>query len=408
MCSSDRNNVEGNAISQFWNWTATVGPLVDRPGRQGTWSYFNTDGLGLLEYLHWLEDLDMVGIMAVFAGYSLDGSSVPEAQLQQYVELAVNQVQFAIGDPKTNTWAALRASLGHPQPFNVQYIEIGNEDNLNSAPGTYTSYRWAAFANAIQAAFPNIGIVSTTTYSTALSPASKFIDAHVYQTPDFFASQNEMYKDRSAFPLSGAHIFEGEYAATATNASCLFGAISCGRLAFPILRGSLGEAVFMAGLERDSDLVFAASYAPLLQHVNATQWTPNLVSFDATRVFLSTSYYVQQMFSVNRGNRILVVESTTAKNPLFWVAAQNTVSHQVFVKLINNGSTNQTLDISFPDLSISSAATATTLTHSDFNIANTPQAPNSVTPTKTTFRASSQFSYTLPAQAFVVLALTYT
>ncbi|EJD42966.1 glycoside hydrolase [Auricularia subglabra TFB-10046 SS5] len=389
------NNVEGQTIPQFWNWTATVGSLVNRPGRQGDWGYFNTDGLGLLEYLQWCEDLDMVGIMAVYAGYSLNGQSVPQAQLQQYVDLAVNQVQFAIGDPAKNSWAALRAQLGHPAPFNVQYIEIGNEDNLNSAPGTYTSYRWAAFANAISAAFPNIGIIATTTYQTALNPPAKFVDAHVYQTPTWFAGQNEAYKSRSSFPLSGAHMsavvrsFEGEYAVTSTNSSCLFGSVSCGRLAFPTLRGSIGEAVFMAGLERDSDLVFAASYAPLLQHINSTQWTPDL------------------MFSVNRGDRILSVDFTTPKNPLFWVASQNTKTKQVFVKLVNNGASTQSVQLIFPDLAIQSVGTATTLAHTNFDIANTPAAPNSISPTTKAISASTNFSYSVPGQAFVVLALSY-
>lgn len=401
------NNVEGGSIPQFWNWTATVGPLVNRPGRQGDWGYFNTDGLGLLEYLQWCEDLDMVGIMAVYAGHSLNGQSVPQAQLQQYVDLAVNQVQFAIGDPAKNSWAALRAQLGHPAPFNVQYIEIGNEDNLHSAPGTYTSYRWAAFSKAISAAFPNIGIIATTTYSTALNPPAKFVDAHVYQTAAWFAGQNEAYKSRSSFPLSGAHIFEGEYAATSTNSSCSVGSVSCGRLAFPTLRGSIGEAVFMAGLERDSDLVFAASYAPLLQHINSTQWTPDLVSFDATRVILSTSYHVQKMFAANRGDRILSVDATTPKNPVFWVATQNTKTKQVFVKLVNIGVSAQTVQLIFPDLAIQSAGTATTLSHTNFDIANTPAAPNSLAPTTKAISASTNFNFSIPGQAFSVLALSY-
>ncbi|KZV84949.1 hypothetical protein EXIGLDRAFT_841816 [Exidia glandulosa HHB12029] len=283
----------------------------------------------------------------------------------------------------------------------------GGCDFLSSAPASYEGYRWAAFANAIRSEFPHIKIMSTDLYGAPLDPAPKFVDAHVYQTPEYFASNNALYSNRTAFPLNGAHIFEGEYAVTSTNASCLFGDVSCGRLPFPTLRGSISEAVFMAGLERDSDLVFAASYAPLLNHINSTQWTPDLVAYDATRVFLSTSYFVQKMFSVNRGDRILVVHNTTSQDPLFWVAAQNTKSKQVFVKLVNIGATAQKLPLAFSDLFIKSHATATTLTHSNFNISNTPDAPNNIAPVTTNFRAGSTFTYTVPGQALVVLALEY-
>jgi alpha-L-arabinofuranosidase len=158
-----------------------------------TSGYYNTDGLGLLEYLYWCEDVNMVPIMGVYAGYSLDGSSVPQASLQPYIDLAINQVRncttldlmmellivvkihFAISDASTNQWAALRAKNGRTAPFKVDYIEIGNEDFIGNAPGTYASYRWKAFHDAILAVFPNLKIIATTNYnSPVLSPTPKY------------------------------------------------------------------------------------------------------------------------------------------------------------------------------------------------------------------------------------------
>ncbi|KDQ21500.1 glycoside hydrolase family 51 protein [Botryobasidium botryosum FD-172 SS1] len=399
------NNIEGQSIATFWNWTNTIGPLVNRPGRPGDWGYYNTDGLGLLEYLNFCEDTGMEPIMAVYAGYSLDGSSVPQADINKYVQHAINQINFVIGDASTNQYAAMRSQYGHPTPFKLEYVEIGNEDFFRE--DTYQAYRWAAFKNGIQAAFPQLKLISTASYGLKLSPAPSFIDLHVYQTPEWFIQNNEIYKSRSAYPLTGPHILEGEFAVTATNSSCLYGPISCGRLDFPSLRGSVAEATFMAGLERDSNLVFGACYAPLLQNINSAQWTPDLVSFDATNTILSTSYYVQQMFSANRGDTILVTTASTPQNPLFWVVSKNSQTKQVFVKLTNTGTQASALTLNFTDLTIGSSGQATVLTNSNYNAKNTPQAPRTVVPTTSTITAGKQFTYNVPAQSVVVLALTY-
>lgn len=121
------NNLEGQTFATRWQWNATVGPLLDRPGRVGDWGYVNTDGLGLYEYLIWFEDVGMEPFMAVWAGYSLDGESIAEGDLEPYIQQAIDQINFVIGDPATSAPAALRAQLGHPEPFTLHYVEVGNE-----------------------------------------------------------------------------------------------------------------------------------------------------------------------------------------------------------------------------------------------------------------------------------------
>ncbi|KAF5351206.1 hypothetical protein D9756_008459 [Leucocoprinus leucothites] len=252
------NNLEGQTVAQRWQWNATVGPLQNRPGRQGDWGYTNTDGFGLLEYLLWCEDLGMEPIMGVWAGFALGGTSVPQNQLGPYIQQAIDQINFAIGSTNTGP-GQLRASLGHPNPFKLTYIEIGNEDFF--AANTYT-FRWTTYVNALKAAFPQLHFIATTDVnSPVLSPKPTEYDVHVYQTPTWFA-QNVFFYD--GFARDGTKYFEGEYAAISTNPNDIFGSPADGRLTFPTVQSAVGEAAFMTGLERNSDIVFAASYAPLL------------------------------------------------------------------------------------------------------------------------------------------------
>ncbi|THH32552.1 hypothetical protein EUX98_g1638 [Antrodiella citrinella] len=246
-------------------------------------------GLGLLEYLTFFEDAGMEPIMAVWSGYTLGGTNLAEDQLAPYIVQARDQINFVVGDPKTSAPAALRASLGHPEPFSLRYVEVGNEDFF--AAETYT-YRWHDIVANLSFEFPQLQFIATSdTFDPILSPNPTQYDVHVYQTPGWFAQNSFIY---DGFERNGTTYFEGEYAAISTNANNLFGTPDQGRLLFPTMQSSTGEAAFMTGLERNSDIVFAASYAPLLQHVNSTQWTPDLISFDAGQVYKSTSFYTQK------------------------------------------------------------------------------------------------------------------
>ncbi|KAG8745044.1 hypothetical protein FRC10_009018 [Ceratobasidium sp. 414] len=344
----------GEAVPQFWNWTNTVGPLVDRPGRFGDWTYWNTDGLGLMEYLLFCEDLGMELIMGVYAGYSILGGTVAAADLQPYIDLAISQ-----GSELTDNHfkAALRAKYGHPEPFKLEYVEIGNEDLYRTAPQSYLAYRWAAFVNAISTKYPQLKLISTTTYGAALNPTPKYVDIHHYERPSYFINRYSMYDNRTLYPPT-VQIFEGEYAVIRNNSVST-------RLEFPTLEGAVAEATFMAGMEKNSDLVFAAAYAPVLQHLNATQWAPDLIGFDAYNIVKSVSYWVQHMFSLNRGDTILSVKSTAKVNPIYWVASKTNTT--AFVKLTNILNTTTTLAFEFPDLNVAPGAVATVLTHPNYS-----------------------------------------
>uniref|UniRef100_A0A8H7XS73 non-reducing end alpha-L-arabinofuranosidase n=1 Tax=Psilocybe cubensis TaxID=181762 RepID=A0A8H7XS73_PSICU len=393
------NNLEGQTVNTRWQWNNTLGELVDRPGRFGDWGYVNTDGLGLMEYLHWCEDLGMQAIMAVWDGYTLSGASLAENQLAPYIQQAIDQINFVIGDPKKSEAAALRASLGHPDPFPLKYVEVGNEDFF--ASDTYV-YRWRDFVTALQAEFPDIHFIATSNaFNPILSPNPTEYDVHVYQTPTWFA-QNSFYYD--GFERNGTKYFEGEYAAISTNPDNIFGSTSQGRLTFPTMQSSAGEAAFMTGLERNSDIVFAASYAPLLGHVTHNQWTPNLLAFDAGSVYRSTSYYVQQLFSLNRGDEYLPSTLPEQLGTVFWSVVRNTSTKEIIIKISNTASTPSALTFVLPFKNVASKGSLQLLT-GPATSSNTPTNPNLFAPVTSTIITGETFNYTAPAVSVNVITI---
>ncbi|KAM5542492.1 hypothetical protein V8D89_003951 [Ganoderma adspersum] len=354
------------ASSFSWQWNATVGSLLDRPGRPGDWGYVNTDGLGMMEYLEFFEDVGMEPIMVVWSGYSLGGTSEPEDNLAGFIQQAKDQINFVIGDPETSAPAALRASLGHPDPFKLRFVEIGNE---------VYPYRWHDFFGNLSAEFPQIRFLATSDVRASgvgdpvLSPTPPSYDIHVYQTPAWFYQNAFLY---DSFARDGMTYFEGEYAVTSDGSK---------GIDWPTVAGSTGEAAFMTGLERNSDIVFAASYAPLLQHVNGTQWRPDLISFDAGSVIKSTSYYVQKLFATNLGDEYLPSTLPTNGGTLHWSVTRSSRSGETFIKAIANAG-NASASITF-DLSqfhrVARAGTLQLLT-GDGTASNTPEAPLTVVP----------------------------
>jgi alpha-N-arabinofuranosidase len=210
------NNLEGATPADRWKWNATIGPVQDRPGRQGDWGYPNTDALGLMEYLQWCSDMGMTPVLAIWSGLTLGGGVISGAALDPYVDDALNELEFLLGSTST-TWGALRASYGQTAPYAISHLEIGNEDNLSGGCATYAS-RFMQFYDAIHAAYPSITIIASTSDSSCLPnplPSGVWTDIHHYLEPaEFVSSFNEFdHYPRTA----GYGIFVGEYANTATD-----------------------------------------------------------------------------------------------------------------------------------------------------------------------------------------------
>ncbi|TAQ87645.1 hypothetical protein B7494_g4034 [Chlorociboria aeruginascens] len=334
------NNLEGATPATRWKWNETIGPVEDRPGRQGDWGYPNTDALGLMEYLQWCEDMSMTPVLAIWSGLSLGGGIVSGNALTPYVNDALNELEFLLGSTST-TWGALRASYGRSAPYNITHLEIGNEDNLSSGCSTYAS-RFTAFYNAIHAAYPSITIIASTSSTSCLPnplPSGVWTDTHHYLSPSGFISLFNEWDNVAR--TNGLGIFVGEYANTVddSGATTYWGTV----------QGATAEAVYMIGMERNSDLVKMASYAPLLEHFDLAEWSPDLFGLNATpgSITGSVSFWVQKLFSTARGTTILPVTSTSNFNPLFWVAS-STASGTYYVKLANYGTTTQSVTVTIP------------------------------------------------------------
>ncbi|TFK98215.1 glycoside hydrolase superfamily [Pterulicium gracile] len=394
------NNLEGQTPARRWIWNNTIGDLLDRPGRQGDWSYVNTDGLGLFDYLQWIEDMGMEPIMGVWAGYTLNTQSVPENQLGPYVQEVLDQIHFAISDSSTNAQGRRRAALGHPAPFNVRYVEIGNEDWISAGGlASYNNYRWRVFASAISTTFPQLRLISTSGTSgnvpSVSGPRPIYWDLHIYENPNWF--RNSAY-NFDILPRNDLRFFQGEYAVTNANNGT--------RLSYPTVEGAITEAAYMTGFDRNSDIVFAAAYAPLLNHISSTQWTPNLISYSPNTLFKSTSYYVQQMFGVYKGDFYLTSTTNTASAPVQWSVTRNTSAGQVYLKVINTSTSAHTVVFTLPSsiTTINAAGTGRILTGAAATM-NTPSSPNAVVPRSFTFTAGRTITYSAVAWSASVLVV---
>ncbi|KDN36240.1 hypothetical protein RSAG8_11003, partial [Rhizoctonia solani AG-8 WAC10335] len=232
-----------------------------------------------------------------------------------------------------------------------------------------------------------------------------YIDWHQYNIPQWFIDRAVEY---DTYPRNGAQIFVGEYAVTSTNASCIFGDPSCGRLEYPTLQGAVAEAAYMTGLERNSDVIFASAYAPTLQNVNGYQWTPDIISFDAGSIVKSASYYVQQIFATNLGTHVLkTAPAPSSSVPLHWVASHDTAKKVVYLKAANTGKTTYTASFAL-DFPITGKSTVTLLSAPVASTSNTLANTNAVVPQTTTLNVASgatTLNYTFPAQSVVLFNL---
>jgi alpha-L-arabinofuranosidase len=280
--------VEGDRLPNAFRWKNTIGDPAQRPGHWCLWGYRSTDGLGYHEYLQMCEDLAAAPLFVINCGMSHQQQgeqaktkrAVEVPDLAAYVQNALDAVEYANG-PSDSKWGALRAKAGHPAPFNLKYMEIGNENN-----GPTYDKHYKRFYDAIKAKYPEMHLVAN---SPTRPGHVDILDEHYYSDPTFFMSRAAQY---DKYDRQGPKIYVGEYAVTR----------NCGQ---GNLRAALGEAAFMTGLERNADVVVMASYAPLFVNVGWRQWNPDSIQFDNCRVCGTPSYYVQKMFSAARGDVVL-------------------------------------------------------------------------------------------------------
>lgn len=378
------NYLEGDFINERFNWKETVGPLVDRPTHRSPWNYQSSDGMGLLEFLEWCEDLKVEPVLAVYAGYSLKGEHVgPGPELEPYIQEALDEIEYVAGDTSTK-WGAVRARDGHPAAFPFHYVEVGNEDFFDKS-GSYDG-RFEQFAKAIRAKYPQYKLIATAPVKMG-SP--DMIDDHYYRTPDEFFAMIHHY---DTMDRKGPKIFVGEWATRTGSPTPDFGA-------------ALGDAAWMTSMERNSDLILMASYAPLLTNVNAgaMQWSTDLIGYNALQAYASPAYWAQVLFSNHLGDHTVQSAATGANPLLFWSATLSTEAKVLHLKLVNASDIPQPLTL---DITNAAPGEATMYSlHAATRFAtNSIDHPDAIKPVTSKIKSSSgTLPHTMPPNSIEVL-----
>jgi Alpha-L-arabinofuranosidase len=405
--------VEGSEIDKRYQWKNTIGPEEQRPLLINRWNYeflhrpapdyFQSFGLGFYEYFQLCEDIGAAPMPILNCGMACQfnsGELVPVADLDPFIQDALDLVEFANG-PASSEWGGRRAAMGHPEPFNLTMLGIGNEQW-----GPQYIERLERFVAAFRAKHPEIKLIA----SAGPEPADErfrylwpkfrdlgvdIVDEHCYARPDWFFANTRRY---DAYDRAGPKVFFGEYAAQSDRMVSVDNRNT--------LECALSEAAYMTGLERNADVVAMASYAPLFAHKDAWQWTPDLIWVDNLSVVRTPNYYVQQMFCHNRGDTVLPTEvSDTSPDTIFTSAARDEENGEIIVKIVNPG------DMPTPVAVVLDGATPVqahriVLGGLSLDLVNTFDRPDAVTPVAGAVTViAGSIAHVLPPHSFTVLRI---
>ena len=386
--------VEGTDLETRYQWKNTIGPVENRPLNQNRWEhtfdyryypdYYQSYGLGFFEFFQFSEDIGAeplpvlnVGMACQFQNWDKECAHVPMDQLDPYIQDCLDLIEFANGDVNT-TWGKKRAEMGHPEPFNMKYIGVGNEQW-----DTLYYKRLTPFVKAIRAKYPNIKIVGTSGpdsegkmfelgWQDMKKQKADLVDEHFYRPESWFLNSGLRYEK---YDRKGPKVFAGEYACHGKGKK------------WNHYEASILEAAFMTDMERNADVVYMTAYAPLLAHVDGWQWRPDLVWFDNTEMFKTCSYYVQQMYAKNKGTNVLSltmnkkpVAGQEGQNGLFASAVLDANANTVIVKVINTGKTAQNISLNLVGIKGEKTAKTITLNHNGMDDENSIEAPNKIAP----------------------------
>lgn len=412
--------VEGTDMDTRYQWKNTVGPVENRPVNENRWhytfrhrffpDYFQSGGLGFYEYFLLSEEIGAeplpvlnVGLICQYQNNDIH-DHVPVNELKPFIDDALDLIEFANG-PIDSEWGKVRAEMGHPAPFNLKYLGIGNEQWGNE----YIE-RLEPFVNTIREKYPDIKIVGSSGPQSEgkdfdfLWPEMKrldvdLVDEHFYRPERWFLEGGNRYDNYSR---KGPKVFAGEYACHGTGKK------------FNHFNAALMEAAFMTGIERNADVVEMATYAPLFAHVEGWQWRPDLIWFDNLRSMPTASYYVQQLYSVNKGDQTAPlkmngkpVAGNDGQNGLFASAVKNNSTGNLIVKIINTGTSPQDIEMDFKGLKKDNGYTSVTVTmlHSDNpDTENTLDNQEIIKPVTSIISLSNKtdWALTIPAKTFAV------
>ena len=412
--------VEGRTLANRYQWKNTIGEPANRKLIINRWNtefahrltpdYFQSYGLGFYEYFLLAEDIGAQPLPIMNCGMACQFNSselAPMENLDPYIQDVLDLIEFANG-PVTSKWGKIRAEMGHPLPFNLNMVGIGNEQWDQQ----YIE-RYAAFASAIKKQYPDIKLVSGSgpspdgrlfdySWSELRKLNADLIDEHYYRSPDWFRQNASRY---DKYDRKGPKVFAGEYAAHSTLT--------------PVAEkknnweSALAEASFMTGLERNADVVFMASYAPLFAHIEGWQWSPDLIWFDNLKSFGTPNYYVQKMFATNRGTTVVPAllkgVAISGQDSLYITSCLDKTTHELIIKMVNVSSRPVALDFAIEGIrSVEKNATEQVLVNTDLKMVNSLQSPVALIPVdRKKVLKGKKFGVSLDAFSFTVLKIHY-
>ena len=404
--------VEGTDLETRYQWKNSVGPVENRPLNENRWhytfghrfypDYFQSYGLGFFEFFQLCEDFGCEALPVISCGLSCQfqnpdptkpGVHVALDDLDSYIQDALDLVEFANG-PVDSKWGKVRADMGHPAPFNLKYLGVGNEqwdyDEQHGGYGAVFTERLKKFNAALRAKYPELKLIGTTGPNSEgwdfdlLQPRMKELkvdlyDEHYYRNEEWFLSHGLRYDN---YDRKGPKVFAGEYACHGSN-----------KHKWNHYYTSLLEAAHMTGIERNADIVHMATYAPLFAHVEGWQWRPDAIWFDNLRMFKSVSYYVQQMYAMNKGTNVLSltmdkkpVAGQEGQDGLFASSVFDKQTNEVIIKVVNTSKATQPISIQLNGMKGERTAQTITLSHNGMDDENTLDNPEKITPKNGTLK----------------------
>ena len=397
--------VHGDGVGNMYRWKNTVGPVEQRVAQKNIWNYHQTAGLGYFEYFQFCEDMGAKPLPVVPAAVSCQNSGgtwriggtgqkgIQLTEMPEYIQEVLDLIEWANG-PVTSTWGAKRAAAGHPKPFHLEYVGIGNEDKITPE----FKERFKMIYDVVKAKHPEITVIGTVgpspdgeDFEQGWKFASKenvpMVDEHYYMKPEWFLANQKRY---DAYDRSKSKVYLGEYASWGNS---LFNAIA--------------EAAYMTSLERNGDVVRLSSYAPLLAKAGHTQWNPDMIYFNNTTIYRTANYYVQQLFSTNEGDvyhsNIVTPTVNKADTALAFSCVRNSKTGDVIIKLVNSAKVEKAFKVNLSQFKgIGTKATVSILA-GEADAKNSFETPDKVKPVTTDFKATKNFTYTVQPMSLTVI-----
>lgn len=397
--------VHGDGLHNMYRWKNTIGPIEERVPQRNIWGYHQTAGLGYFEYFQFCEDIGAKPVPVVPAGVSCQNSggtwriggkgqqALSLEEMDDYVQEVLDLIEWANGSA-TSTWGAKRAAAGHPAPFNLEYVGIGNEDKMTSE----FEERFKILNKAVKEKYPNITVIGTVgpflegedfEKGWAISDQLNLdmVDEHYYTEPEWFLSNQERY---DAYDRKKAKVYLGEYASWGNQ-----------------LKNAIAEAVYLTAIERNGDIVTMASYAPLLAKIDHTQWKTDLIFFDNTKISPTPNFYVQKMFMRNSGD--LYYDKIISQQKTDTTLASSTVydskTGDLILKMVNSGNDAKSFKINISKFKyLSNKASLTLLTGASDAENNLADIEN-VVPSHTPYPIENRFGYMAPPMSLSVIRI---